>query len=144
MPGSSLWLLPPSTSPLHTPLTTLITSTLPSLLPSESTSTTLSPSFFAPHLTLTSNIPPTIYSPPASSPQAWLDSLPLPSASSVRVRFTALRTHDVFFRRCFLEVAPGNGVEELARVARLWGVEGGDGEKVEGWLRGFGPHVSLM
>lgn len=137
MPGSSLWLLPPSTSPLHKTLTTLITHTLPSLLPSESPS-------FAPHLTLTSNIPPSVYSPPTSSPQAWLNSLPLPSASSVRVRFTALRTHDVFFRRCFLEVAKGNGVEELARVARLWGVEGGDADKVEGWLRGFGPHVSLM
>lgn len=142
MPGSSLWLLPPPTSPLHTPLTTLIITTLPTLLPSESTSTTLSPSFFAPHLTLTSSIPPSVYSP--SGPQAWLDALPLPPASSVRVRFAGLRTHDVFFRRCFLEVAPGNGVEELARVARLWGVEGGDGEKVEGWLGGFGPHVSLM
>lgn len=144
MPGSSLWLLPPPSSPLHKTLTTLITTTLPSLLPSESTSTTLSPSFFAPHLTLTSNISPSIYSPPSTSPQAWLDSLPLPSASSVRVRFTDICTHDVFFRRCFLEVAKGNGVEELAAVARLWGVEGGDGERVEGWLGGFGPHVSLM
>ncbi|KAK1836781.1 putative cyclic phosphodiesterase [Podospora conica] len=138
MPGSSLWLLPPPTSPLHRTLTTLITTTLPTLLPLESTSATLSPSFFAPHLTLTSNIPPSVYT---SSPQAWLDSLPLPS---VRIRLTDLCTHDVFFRRCFLQVARERGVEELAAVARKWGVEGGDEERVRGWLEGYGPHVSLM
>ncbi|KAK0707649.1 2',3'-cyclic-nucleotide 3'-phosphodiesterase [Lasiosphaeris hirsuta] len=146
MPHTSLWLLPPPTHPLHSALTTLISHTLPALLPLESTAATLSPHFFAPHLTLTSDILPSTY---GADPQAWLDSLPFPAGEEVQVRFERVVAGDVFVRRCYVKVGI-DGVRGLARVARGWGVSEGRGveEKTEDWLRswerGFGPHVSLI
>ncbi|KAK4449653.1 putative cyclic phosphodiesterase [Podospora aff. communis PSN243] len=146
MPGSSLWLLPPPSHPLHWILTTLITSTLPPLFPAESSSSTLAPHFFHPHMTLTSEISPSLY---GDNPQEWLDSIPFPSASEVRVRFRDVATQDVFFRRCYLRVGV-EGVRGVVGIARARGVEGEDevGEKtrrwVEWWLGEYGPHVSLM
>ena len=143
MPGSSLWLVPPPTHPLHAILTTLITSSLPPiLLPSPDSR----PVIFPPHLTLTSEVLPSTYAP---DPQAWLDSLSFPK--DARVLFTGLRTEDVFFRRCYLR-AEFAGVRGLAAAARANGVEGegaagGAGERTAAWLEswrtGFGPHVSL-
>jgi 2',3'-cyclic-nucleotide 3'-phosphodiesterase len=146
MPGSSLWLLPPPSHPLHSILSTLVTSTLPSLLPAESSSSTLAPHFFHPHMTLTSEISPALY---GDNPQEWLDSIPFPSTSQVRVRFKDVATQDVFFRRCYLRVGV-EGVREVVGIARARGVEGENevGEKtkrwIEWWLKEYGPHVSLM
>lgn len=145
MPGSSLWLVPPPSHPLHEILTALITTTLPALFPPPP------PPSFAPHLTLTSNIDPSTYA-SSSSPQAWLDALPFPSGSGVSVVFERVKTEDVFFRRCYIK-AGYDGVRGVVGVARAWGVEGegragGDiGERTEKWLEewraAFGPHVSL-
>ncbi|KAK0616739.1 2',3'-cyclic-nucleotide 3'-phosphodiesterase [Immersiella caudata] len=146
MPGSSLWLLPPPSHPLHSILSTLITTTLPSLFLSESSSSTLAPHFFTPHMTLTSEISPSVY---GKSPQAWLDSIPFPPTSEVHVRFKDVTTQDVFYRRCYLRVRV-EGVREVVGIARARGVEGEDevGEKtrrwVEWWMEEYGPHVSLM
>ena len=151
MPGSFLWLVPPASHPLHIILTNLITTTLPPLLSSSPHNPT-----FAPHITLTSDIPPDTHGP---DPQAWLDSIPWPSRpGSVRVRLlpSGPRTDDdAFFRRCYLPVDPGGGVADLAALARAWAVEGegeggaeSGGERtaawLRGWLAGFGPHVSLV
>ncbi|CAN8105593.1 unnamed protein product [Discula destructiva] len=152
MPGSSLWLVPPSSHPLHSILTTLITSSLPALFPANITPPLPA---FAPHLTLTSNIDPSIY---GSDPQGWLDSLPLPTAVA-SVVFERVITQDFFYRRCYLKVGY-EGVCRVAAVARARGVEGeeGDegeegeegsgGERTEKWLgqwrEAFGPHVSLV
>lgn len=149
MPGSSLWLIPPATHPLHAILTTLITDTLPSLLlppPSPSSSSSSLLPTFSPHLTLTSSIPPATYSP---DPQAWLDSIPFPSSADVRVSLESVRTEDVFLRRCYLR-AEFAGVRDIAAAARAAGVEseGAVGAErtaawLEKWRTGFGPHVSL-
>ncbi|KAK0644216.1 2',3'-cyclic-nucleotide 3'-phosphodiesterase [Cercophora newfieldiana] len=146
MPGSSLWLLPPPSSPLHSALKTLITKTLPSLLPSESTFSILAPDFFPPHMTLTSEISPSLY---GDYPQAWLDSIPFPSAEDVCVRFGDVASQEVFYRRCFIRVGL-EGVRAAVGIARARGVTGEEevGERtkewVEWWVREYGPHVSLM
>ncbi|KAK3682316.1 2',3'-cyclic-nucleotide 3'-phosphodiesterase [Podospora appendiculata] len=149
MPGSSLWLLPPPSHPLHATLSKLISSTLPSLEPSAA-SDRVSPHFFAPHMTLTSGISPSLYS---EDPQGWLDSIPWPRAEQVRVRFEGpgVQSQDVFFRRCFIKVQLDD-VREIAGLARAWGVNGREdvvpGSKTDEWLREwpreYVPHVSLM
>lgn len=142
MPGSSLWLIPPPSHPLHGIISELISQHLPSAFPD-----VCGPPF-APHLTLTSNIPPALY---GDQPQAWLDAVPWPAPGDVQVRLEAVRTEDVFFRRCYLKVA-FDGVRGIAGLARARGVNGEDGVvgggKTEQWLdewkAAFGPHVSLI
>lgn len=139
MPGSSLWLVPPPSHPLHAVLTTLISTTIPSLF----TASSPPPPSFSPHLTLTSHIDPALY---GADPKAWLDSIPFPAA---RVVFSRVMTQDVYFRRCYLQCA-FEGVQDVAGMARARGVEGEDrvGSKTKAWLaewrEAFGPHVSLM
>jgi len=164
MPGSSLWLLPPPTHPLHTRLNSLITSLLPTYFPQESSSSPdVVPHYFAAHVTLTSNIPPSLY---GSDPQGWLERAFAIKATELakevypRVRFEKVDTQDVFFRRCFIRVG-FEGVRNLAGLARAVGVHdegdsverngegevkfGGETEKWLGeWREAFGPHVSLM
>lgn len=157
MAGSSLWLVPPPSHPLHEILTTLITTTLPALVPpgpappSDKTASPPSPSppTFAPHLTLTSNIDPSSTYATSPSPQAWLDALPFPAGTAVRVIFERVKTDNFFFRRCYLKVGY-DGVRYVAAVARARGVEGEEevGRRTEKWLEewraAFGPHVSLL
>ncbi|AEO64410.1 uncharacterized protein THITE_2126759 [Thermothielavioides terrestris NRRL 8126] len=154
MPGSSLWLVPPPTHPLHDILTTLITRTLPARFPLEtSSSPAVAPHFFAPHVTLTSEIAPAQYN-DNGGPQAWLDSLPFPSSSSssssssdgaegegeggsgsscrARIRFERVVSQDVFFRRCFVRVGWDEGVRVLAGIARAKGVLGEEVEVLPG------------
>ncbi|KXX77779.1 hypothetical protein MMYC01_204806 [Madurella mycetomatis] len=121
MPGSSLWLLPPPAHPLHAALTALITSTLPARFPRESASSpSVSPHFFPPHVTLTSEVEPSRYS---ADPQAWLDRMVGRwlagdgDSHVVKVRFGEIATQDVFFRRCFIRVG-FEGVRGLAGLAR--------------------------
>jgi len=97
-------------------------------------------------MTLTSEISPTLY---GNDPQAWLDSIPLPSAEEVKVRFEDVAGQDVFYRRCFLKVEV-EGVGGVVAITRARGVEGEKevGEKTRRWLdwwvAAYGPHVSLM
>ncbi|KAH7305521.1 2',3'-cyclic-nucleotide 3'-phosphodiesterase [Stachybotrys elegans] len=140
MPGSSLWLVPPTEHPLHKLLSDIISHHLPAQFP-ELTGPT-----FSPHMTLTSNIDPKTY---GDDPQGWLDSIAWPDTSTVHVRLQSLKTEDVFFRRSYLKVE-FEGVREAAGVARARGVIGEDsiGPATESWLRewnlAFGPHVSLI
>ncbi|KXJ89718.1 2',3'-cyclic-nucleotide 3'-phosphodiesterase [Microdochium bolleyi] len=146
MPGSSLWLIPPQSHPLHGTITSLITSVLPSRFPAEAGGPDGdSPVVFAPHMTLTSEISPATY-----NAQAWLDSLPLPAARDVRVRLLSVDTQDVFFRRCFMRVEY-EGVRDIVAVAREHGVSAassgiseGTEEWLKSWKQAFGPHVSLI
>jgi 2',3'-cyclic-nucleotide 3'-phosphodiesterase len=167
MPGSSLWLVPPPSHPLHGILNKLVSTTLPDRFPRESASSpAVAPHFFAAHMTLTSEIDPARY---GSDAQAWLDSIPWPSSSpsssggngggGVRVRFERVDTQDVFFRRCFIRVG-FDGVREVAGLAREYGVVKGGNEGEEGtkkllfsketeewldwWRAEYGPHVSLI
>ncbi|KAH6645951.1 2',3'-cyclic-nucleotide 3'-phosphodiesterase [Truncatella angustata] len=141
MPGSSLWLAPPSDHPYHEILSELITKSLPSEFPS-----VVGPPF-SPHMTLTSNIDPSVY---GDNPQQWLDSIPWPTGDEVKILFRGIRTGDVFFRRGYIKVYDTEPVKSLAGLARARGVEGEDsiGPKTEKWLKewtaSFGPHVSLI
>lgn len=159
MPGASLWLVAPGTSPSPLPspasdavslparLQSLIATVLPAAYPG-----LCHPVPFAPHLTLTSGVDPTRYA--ADGPQAWLDALPLrPPAAAAgaslcppRVRFGPLRTADTFVRRATVAVARA-GVLPLARAARAAAVEEeehGNAERTEAWLKAWDPHVSLV
>lgn len=142
MPGSSLWLTPPASHPLHAIITNLIETSIPAHFPN----TTPRPPIFSPHLTLTSNVDPGIY---ADQPQRWLDEIPFPSAEDVNVSFEKVKTEDVFYRRCYLKCVY-DGVKDVAAIARARGVEGEAdvGKITEAWLAewqgSFGPHVSLM
>ncbi|ETS78729.1 2',3'-cyclic-nucleotide 3'-phosphodiesterase [Pestalotiopsis fici W106-1] len=145
MPGSSLWLVPPPDHPVHRILTKLITQTLPNTFPDVAGSDCPS---FSPHMTLTSNIDPALY---GDDPQGWLDGVPWPQGRDVSVRFAAVQTQDVYFRRCFVQVGMGDGVADIAALARARGVEGEadqTGPKTRKWLgewaEAFGPHVSLI
>jgi 2',3'-cyclic-nucleotide 3'-phosphodiesterase len=162
MPGSSLWLLPPESHPLYAILAKLIELTVPDILftapppsavpaaPSSDAraSATTEPVLFAPHMTLTSEIPPDVY---GDDPQVWLDSLPFPAETPV-VKFLDVHTQDVFFRRCYVSVGYG-GVEAVTATARAWGVYNAAGDdaaqsKATEWLiwwrEAYGPHVSLF
>ncbi|KAK3991464.1 putative cyclic phosphodiesterase [Cladorrhinum sp. PSN332] len=150
MPGSSLWLLPPPSHPLFPLLTSLIASTLPTHFPSLTSSPLLpKPEYFSPHMTLTSDISPSLYSTQdGDGAQAWLDSIPFPPSSKVKIRFGRINSQDVFWRRCFISVGY-EGIRDVVAKAREYGAEGvGEKEKVEKWLEWwraeFGGHVSLM
>ncbi|CAJ2501890.1 Uu.00g047430.m01.CDS01 [Anthostomella pinea] len=108
MPGSSLWLVPPPSHPLRDILSTLINMTLPARFPE------LTRVSFSPHVTLTSNVPPSRY---GDKPLDWLDAVPWPSADEVRVCFGDVRTEDVFFRRCYVKVG-FEGVKKVAGIGR--------------------------
>lgn len=140
MPGSSLWLVPPPDHPLNGVLSELIAKTLPNKFPAE-----VGPPF-SPHMTLTSNIDPSIY---GDNPQEWLESIPWPASSDVKVRFDVVKTEEVFFRRGYIKLKV-DGVKDIVALARARGVEGEQriGPTTEAWLNewisAFGPHVSLI
>ena len=157
MPGSSLWLLPPPSHPLHSTLQTLIRTTLPAHFPREAASSPqVVPHFFPAHITLTSDISPETY---GADSQGWVDRVFARFSSSssssdgsgeeggvlpeVRVRFERVVSQEVFYRRCFVRVG-FEGVRVLAGVARAAGVVGEEvgfgeegevrfGEGTEGW-----------
>jgi 2',3'-cyclic-nucleotide 3'-phosphodiesterase len=134
MPGSSLWLLPPpSDSPINDLLASLIAQTS---LRFHSTHS------FLPHVTLTSDISPGKYS---SDPQAWLDSLDLPSGNEVQVKFKQLASDDVFVRKLYIQCHKTDGIKKLAGACRQE-VEGfGNDSKAKEWANDqYNPHVSLL
>ncbi|KAF2735453.1 2, 3 cyclic phosphodiesterase [Polyplosphaeria fusca] len=132
MPGSSLWLLPPDDHPLNPLLTSLIQTTSAKFA---------SPHLFIPHVTLTSDIPPSTY---ASSAQKWLHDLPLPAAKDVAVKLGKLQSEDVFVRKLYSKVDKA-GVKEIGAAARMV-VEGyADWTKALEWAEeSYNPHVSLL
>ena len=135
---SSLWLVPPPQHPVTALLKDLIESVVPSLFPK------LNPPRFSPHVTLTSEIPPSRY---GSDAPGWLDSLDFPSASDVVVKFTALDCEEPFFRKCNLKVEKAGGLVSLAKEAREVGVLGSKekGREVDLWaIETYRPHCSLM
>jgi 2',3'-cyclic-nucleotide 3'-phosphodiesterase len=140
--GSSLWLCPPHTSPLHPLLSSLIRTTVPSRFPEVS-----NPPVFPPHITITSDtIPPEL--PGASSPADWLraELEPiLPAAQDLHARFCGLDSEDFFFRKLTIRVEKGGGVAELARKCREKLVEGGNAEAAKAWVEEkYRPHLSLL
>lgn len=133
MPGSSLWLLPPIDHPLNDLLPTLIDRT---------SSHFNSPHRFLPHVTLTSDISPSLYSQDA---QAWLDSIQLPSKHDVSVQFEALASEDVFFRKLYIKCEKNDGIKQLGKICRslVKGVE--DDEVAHVWAEtSYTPHLSLL
>jgi 2',3'-cyclic-nucleotide 3'-phosphodiesterase len=128
MPGSSLWLLPPANSPLDAILSAQI-DTVSKHFHSEHR--------FLPHVTLTSGISESTYTP---DPQAWLNNLSLPS--DVRVKFEKVASEDAFVKKLYINVVKDDSVRELGEAARRT-VE--DGERAKAWAKDeYLPHLSLM
>ncbi|KAF2842108.1 CPDase-domain-containing protein [Patellaria atrata CBS 101060] len=158
MPGSSLWLIPPRNSPVYSIVQTLIDKGIPSLFPS------INPPTFPPHVTLTSSIPSSVYT--TSSPQAWLDSLQLPTGDEIDVRIIGLDVGNVWNKAITLIVSKGSeegndgashgqmtALMRLAVECRERGVESnasgqvGDKGKVRAkkWVaEDWEPHMSLL
>ncbi|KAF1996837.1 2',3'-cyclic-nucleotide 3'-phosphodiesteras-like protein [Amniculicola lignicola CBS 123094] len=133
MPGSSLWLVPLTTSPLDSFLTHLISQT--ALFFS-------SPHTFLPHITLTSDIDPAVY---GSDPQTWLENLSFPSGENVRIKLQQMESESTFFKKLYLAVEKSNGLKDVAQVARQT-VDGyGSVEEAKGWVEeSYRPHLSLL
>ena len=133
MPGSSIWLLPPEDSPLNATLAALI----------EKTSLRFdSPHRFLPHVTLTSNISPSIY---GTDPQSWLDQLTVQSIESIAVIFEKLASEDVFFRKLYIKCMKGDGIQKLATICRQSSDGCSDYTKAKQWTASeFNPHLSLL
>ncbi|KAF1970306.1 2',3'-cyclic-nucleotide 3'-phosphodiesterase [Bimuria novae-zelandiae CBS 107.79] len=135
MPESSLWLLPPRAHRLDATLSSLI----------RDVGTRFgSTHVFLPHVTLTSEIAPSIY---AADPQAWLDALPFPKGDDVSVKLGRLASEDVFVRKLYSRVEK-EGVRDLGRIARAPVEEAKElTEKmnVETWVEErWTPHLSLL
>jgi 2',3'-cyclic-nucleotide 3'-phosphodiesterase len=135
MPGSSLWLLPPADHPLNAILPTLIDKT------SKQFNSTHR---FIPHVTLTSEISPSKY---GSDPQAWLNSLSLPSSkhAPVKVGFERLGSDAHFFRKLYIKCQKTDGVKEVVIRCRQQ-VQGFEEEgKARVWAEEqYMPHLSLL
>ncbi|MBE7181019.1 MAG: hypothetical protein INR71_07395 [Terriglobus roseus] len=133
--GSSLFLVPPATSPLRGALQSLISRDVPALFPDAS------PPDFVPHVTLTSQIAPAVY---GDDPAGWLARLQVPAAA-LDVRFRGVEAEAPFFRKCNVSVARGEGLLALAGECRRVGVEGGDEAAARRWLdTEYRPHCSLL
>ena len=136
MPGSSLWLIPPEGSVFTKAIQSLISTKIPSLFPDTKTHD------FIPHVTITSNVDPSLY---GSDPQGWLDSLQIDTQGDIQVDMEAVEPGKPFFKKLTLRCAKDAGLLKLATVCRAEGVEGGDEEKAKKWADGdYAPHLSLL
>lgn len=132
--GASLWLVPPSYSPIYFHLSYLVARDIPSKFPG------LSTPFFIPHVTLTSGVPTDL-----GDAEAFLDKLSIPATNEVAITFEALDIGEELVKKCTLRVTKSWGLEALAKECRRMGVEQGDEEKAEKWVKEeYGPHCSLM
>lgn len=136
MPGSSLWLVPPSGSKIEDVLSTLITKTIPAQFPELETTPD-----FPPHLTLTSDVPESITE---NEPQEWLNNLSLSTDDIPSVSFQSLDVGQQFFRKLTLSV-PKAPLQDLAARVRAVAVEKGDEAAAKQWVEEtYAPHVSLL
>jgi len=136
MPGSSLWLVPPSGSKIEDVLSTLITKTVPAQFPGLDTTPD-----FPPHLTLTSDVPESITE---NEPQEWLNNLSLSIDDMPSVTFQSLDVGQQFFRKVTLSV-PKAPLQNLAARVRAVAVEKGDEAAAKRWVEEtYAPHVSLL
>lgn len=137
MPGWSLWLVPPAASIAETRVSHAIETTIPKLFPE----LTLLPKF-APHITLTSDVPPETM---RDAPQKWLDALKLDLSKEVHVRFDSVQSENKFFKKMFVRCEKDTGLLGLCTQVRAQAVEGGDVGAAEKWIEeSYDPHCSLM
>lgn len=148
MPGASLWLVPPPTSPLHASLSTLITTRVPAIYhapDSSSSSAPPPPPTFPPHITLTSGVSvPSL--PDGEQEQQWLDNLALPPDidDGLILELKGVEAGEIFFRKLTLRVEKNGALRDLALACRVEGT-GCTAEEARGWVEGeFAPHLSLL
>lgn len=145
MPGSSLWLVPLPSSPLHKHLATLITSSIPALYPH-----TTPPLHFSPHITLTADTVPastSISSEPGAQLQQWLDDLDLPaSVNTLHVKIKEPQVGEAFFRKLTLRCEKSAELMALAAACRAASAgQQAEEEEVQRWVQEtYAPHASLM
>ncbi|KAA8894865.1 2',3'-cyclic-nucleotide 3'-phosphodiesterase, partial [Sphaerosporella brunnea] len=131
---ASLWLVPPADSALESALQKLISDTLPAHF----AATEQVPSF-APHLTLTSNLPKEFSNPQEVLSQITVSSLP-------EVIFKSVNVGDFFFTRLTLHTEKTASLVALAQQCRRKFSEGCTSDReAEAWAQNvFTPHVSLV
>jgi 2',3'-cyclic-nucleotide 3'-phosphodiesterase len=133
MPGSSLWLLPPTSDLLNGSLTSLIKRTSAHFGSSD---------LFIPHVTLTSEISASTYT---SNAQGWLDSLELPTGDHVLVDFERLASEDVYVRKLYIKCKKSAGLKSLAKACRKQVADYSDEGRARKWAdEVYNPHVSLL
>ena len=136
--GCSLWLLPPSDSPVQVILSDLINAETPFCFPD------LHKVVFEPHMTLTSDI---MLSPDIAGnkqAQTWLNDLPLPEKVDLDVRLESLDLGAQYFKKVTLRVNRGR-LERFGAQVRSAAVENGDMSAAMIWVKEtWAPHVSLM
>lgn len=145
MPGSSLWLICPTDDhAFNKSLLELMFSTIPSNF----TSTKLPR--FTPHVTLTADIDPSKTYKSSSSPQEWLDLLPLDGLSfkaqhnEVAIELEQLEPGEPYFKKLTLRAKKDDNLLKLAAKCREYGT-GADEEKAAQWVGDeYAPHLSLM
>lgn len=130
--------MPPGKQTTHDILQELIESTIPAQF-----AHLKSPPKFAPHVTITSEIDPSIYE---DDPEGWLENLDLSiSALNPVVTFTQLDTEKPFFRKLTLRVEKDMALLALATECRAIAVEKGNERSAEQWCNTvFRPHCSLL
>ncbi|KAK9446474.1 2',3'-cyclic-nucleotide 3'-phosphodiesterase [Limtongia smithiae] len=145
MPGLSLWLSPPPSSPTCPALTKLIADLASTHFPGPSPAPA---PVFTPHITITSNIPEDKVDPLAVvTTVAAVATAPL----STDISATVVDTGPAYFKKIFLRIAPVSGLLEMARIARENFVCSFQPEldepsvAAEIWLRAeYDPHLSLV
>jgi 2',3'-cyclic-nucleotide 3'-phosphodiesterase len=133
MPGSSLWLVPPTSSPLNKILQTLISDAIPFQFPTKTTHD------FIPHITLTSGIEPF-----PSDPQHWLNDLKLPDADSLHVRVQQPEAGVPFFKKLTLACEKNDGLKALAEACRAQATKVEEAEAARWVEKEYLPHCSLV
>ncbi|GAB7350839.1 hypothetical protein MBLNU459_g1371t1 [Dothideomycetes sp. NU459] len=150
MPGASLWLVPPRSSPFCQLLQTLISTAVPPHFAGAATHD------FVPHVTLTSGIERAAY---GSDAQAWLAGLGLPDKDEPTVALESLEAGAQFVKKLTLGAAKTASLVRLAAACRGGAVlrGGGDDDDDDGaaaaaaaaaarsWAEeDYLPHLSLM
>lgn len=144
MPGSSLWLIPPSDdNPFNKSLQELITDTLPSDFPDAPKHP------FIPHVTISSDIEPAeTYA--SSSPQQWLDNLSLPhtlkkEVNEVIIELETLEAGEPFFKKCTLQAGKDTNLLHLAATCRQQCIPRLSEHQAQTWAETeYLPHLSLF
>lgn len=145
MPGTSLWLIAPKPDhAFNKSLNELITSTIPSNF------TSAKLPHFTPHVTLTSNIDPSQTYSSSSSPQEWLDNLPIDSLGfknqhkEAVIELEELEIGEPYFKKLTLRAKKDPNLIKLAAKCREVGTGVSEDEATKWAEDEYAPHLSLM
>ena len=140
---ASLWLVPKDKHPFTTCVQELISDTVPSKFDA----TSKKHDDFTPHVTMTSNVDPaTTYE--KSSPQEWLDSLPLPEFKQeydeVEIELDHLEPGDSYYTKLSIIASHDDNLSKLAAICHREGSQMSDADAQKWAKTEYTPHLSLL